>query len=68
MTSDAPGDVKPAVPKEQRFTEWFRAKVGPDKLVTIHFKGDGEIGPKEIERMIRILEAQKQVLEAPDDQ
>lgn len=45
------------------FSEWFRAKVGPDKLVTINFKGEGEIGPKEIEKMIRVLEAQKLALE-----
>jgi hypothetical protein len=45
------------------FTEWFRAKVGSDKLITINFKGEGEIGPKEIEKMIRVLEAQKLALE-----
>ena len=45
------------------FSEWFRAKVGSDKLVTINFKGEGEIGPKEIEKMIRVLEAQKLALE-----
>ena len=45
------------------FSEWFRAKVGADKLVTINFKGEGEIGPKEIEKMIRVLEAQKLALE-----
>ena len=48
---------------ERGFSEWFRAKVGADKLVTINFKGEGEIGPKEIEKMIRILEAQKLALE-----
>ncbi|MCK0167053.1 hypothetical protein MWU52_05780 [Jannaschia sp. S6380] len=53
--------VAEAVPKG--FSEWFRAKVGPDKLVTINFKGEGEIGPKEIEKMIRVLEAQKLALE-----
>jgi hypothetical protein len=51
----------PIVPKT--FLEWFRAKVGPDKLVTISFKGEGEIGPKEIDRLILVLEAQKSVLE-----
>lgn len=48
---------------ERGFSEWFRAKVGPDKIVTINFKGEGEIGPKEIEKMIRVLEAQKLALE-----
>lgn len=45
------------------FTEWFRAKVGPEKLVTINYKGTEEIGPKEIAKMIAILEAQKLALE-----
>jgi hypothetical protein len=45
------------------FTEWFRAKVGPDKLITINYKGAEEIGPKEIAKMIAILEAQKTALE-----
>jgi len=51
------------MPTEKGFSEWFRAKVGADKIVTINFKGDGEIGPKEIEKMIRVLEAQKLALE-----
>ncbi len=38
---------------EKGFSEWLRAKFGPDKMVTIKFKGEGEIGPKEIEKMIR---------------
>lgn len=52
-----------AQPTEKGFSEWFRAKVGADKLVTINFKGEGGIGPKEIEKMIRVLEAQKLALE-----
>lgn len=48
---------------EKGFSEWFRAKVGPDKLVTINFKGEGEIGPREIEKMIKVLEAQRLALE-----
>ena len=52
-----------AGPVEKGFSEWFRAKVGSDKIVTINFKGEGEIGPKEIEKMIRVLEAQKLALE-----
>ncbi|WP_299568017.1 hypothetical protein [uncultured Sulfitobacter sp.] len=50
-------------PLVEGFSEWFRAKVGSDKLVTINFKGEGEIGPREIEKMIRVLEAQKLALE-----
>jgi hypothetical protein len=62
----------PSVPPEatleksvlkEGFSEWFRAKVGPDKLVTINYKGEEEIGPREIEKMIKILEAQKLALE-----
>jgi hypothetical protein len=54
----------PAVPQPQDgFSEWFRAKVGPDKLITINYKGADEIGPKEIEKMIAILQAQKLALE-----
>ncbi len=45
------------------FTEWFRAKVGPDKLITINYKGEDDIGPREIQKMIAILEAQKLALE-----
>lgn len=55
--------VKEVVPTEKGFSEWFRAKVGADKLVTINFKGEGEIGPREIEKMIKVLEAQKAALE-----
>lgn len=58
-----PPEAKPKTLGEKGFTEWFRAKVGADKLVTVNFKGEGEIGPKEIERMIRVLEAQKAALE-----
>jgi len=63
----APPPVPPqvvAVPQAQDgFSEWFRAKVGPDKLITINYKGADEIGPKEIEKMIAILQAQKLALE-----
>ncbi|WP_299649368.1 hypothetical protein [uncultured Tateyamaria sp.] len=59
--SEAPSFENPTAAKG--FSEWFRAKVGADKLVTINFKGEGEIGPKEIEKMIRVLEAQKLALE-----
>lgn len=50
-------------PIEEGFSEWFRAKVGPDKLITINYKGKEDIGPREIEKMIAILQAQKLALE-----
>ena len=63
----APPPIPPqasAAPQPQDgFSEWFRAKVGPDKLITINYKGTDEIGPKEIEKMIAILQAQKLALE-----
>jgi hypothetical protein len=63
--------IEPPVPPEEPFarkqepgfSEWFRAKVGPDKLVTINYRGEEEIGPREIEKMISILQAQKTALE-----
>lgn len=42
-------------------TEWMRNKVGPKSTVRIMAKG--EMGPKEIGKLIRLLEAQKEVLE-----
>ncbi|MEO1315000.1 MAG: hypothetical protein AAFW01_00145 [Pseudomonadota bacterium] len=75
VAHDAPSASPPEMPPPLRanpeqvkeadkgFNEWFRAKVGPDKLVTINFKGEGNIGPREIEKMIRVLEAQKLALE-----
>jgi len=48
---------------EVGFSEWFRAKVGRDKVVTVSYKGEEEIGPLEIEKLIRMLEAQKLALE-----
>lgn len=50
-------------PLPEGFSEWFRAKVGADKLITINYKGKDEIGPREIEKMISILQAQKAALE-----
>lgn len=41
--------------------EWMRNKVGSDSTIRILVKG--EMGPKEIGKLIRILEAQKLVLE-----
>ncbi|MEM6388705.1 MAG: hypothetical protein AAF825_02585 [Pseudomonadota bacterium] len=59
--------IETSVPENEAapkgFSEWFRAKVGADKIVTINFKGEGDIGPREIEKMIRVLEAQKLALE-----
>ncbi|ODA67898.1 hypothetical protein A7A08_01065 [Methyloligella halotolerans] len=62
---DARPPTPPAVEDVQQvgFTEWFRAKVGADKLITINYKGKDDIGPREIEKMIAILEAQKAALE-----
>ena len=56
-------EMSQAASTEKGFSEWFRAKVGADKIITINFKGEGDIGPKEIEKMIRVLEAQKLALE-----
>lgn len=41
--------------------EWMRNKVGPDSVIRILASGD--IGPKEIGKVIKLLEAQKLVLE-----
>ncbi|MEO9492397.1 MAG: hypothetical protein ABJM26_10770 [Anderseniella sp.] len=56
-------NADPAVKREAGFTEWFRVKVGADKLITINYKGADDIGPREIQKMIAILEAQKLALE-----
>lgn len=58
-----PPQSAPSPSQQDGFSEWFRAKVGPDKLITINYKGADEIGPKEIEKMIAILQAQKTALE-----
>jgi hypothetical protein len=47
-------------------TEWMRNKVGTDTTVRILTKGD--LGPREIGRLIKLLEAQKSVLEDDDEQ
>lgn len=57
-----PEPIAPTGP-ETGFNEWFRAKVGAEKLITINYKGADDIGPREIEKMIAILEAQKLALE-----
>lgn len=55
-------DTKPAG-QPDGFQEWFRAKVGAGKLITINYQGEDELGPREIEKMIAILTAQKAALE-----
>lgn len=45
------------------FEEWFRAKVGPEQQVQISYRGEGDIGAKEIQKLIDILTAQKTALE-----
>lgn len=58
-----PPAIDPVDNKALGFTEWFRAKVGPEKLITINYQGSEDIGPREIEKMIAILQAQKLALE-----
>jgi hypothetical protein len=57
-------DEKPTVPLSTDETDWMRFRVGPETnvrlLVTGHF------GPREISRLIKLLEAQKMVLEEDD--
>ena len=48
---------------EPGFDVWFRAKVGPGKQVQILYCGEDELGAKEIEKLISILQAQKAALE-----
>ncbi len=69
---DTPAQHQPAEPpifdfEEPRrsagFEEWFRAKVGSDKQVMISYRGEDELGAREIQKLIDILEAQKKALE-----
>lgn len=46
-------------------TEWMRNRVGRDTTVSLMVSGD--MGPKEIGRLIKLLEAQKAVLVDEDD-
>jgi hypothetical protein len=48
---------------EAGFDEWFRAKVGAGKQVQILYRGNGELGAKEIQKLIDILVAQKTALD-----
>lgn len=45
-------------------TDWMRFRVGPDTNVRLLVSGD--LGPREISRLIKLLEAQKSVLEDED--
>lgn len=45
------------------FEEWFRAKVGSGKQVMISYRGDEDLGAKEIQKLIDMLAAQKAALE-----
>ncbi|WP_292533754.1 hypothetical protein [Methylocystis sp.] len=59
----SPADLKPKVEAEDGFEEWFRAKVGASKQVQILYRGEGDIGAKEIQKLIDILTAQKAALD-----
>lgn len=48
---------------EDGFEEWFRAKVGATKQIQILYRGEGDIGAKEIQKLIDILAAQKAALD-----
>lgn len=50
-------------PEQVGFEEWFRAKVGTGKQVMISYRGDDDIGAREIQKLIDILTAQKTALE-----
>jgi len=68
------GDVPPQFPPEDRRddvqpqageVEWMRNRVGTDTNVRLLVKGD--MGPKEIKKLIRLLEAQRAVLMDDED-
>ena len=48
---------------EAGFEEWFRAKVGAGKQIQILYRGTEDIGPKEVQKLIDILTAQKVALD-----
>ncbi len=64
--------VPPTMPLQTAITtavgeaEWMHNKVGPDTSVRLLVKGD--IGPKEIGRLIKLLNAQKAVLEDDEEE
>lgn len=43
--------------------EWFRVQVGKERTLTINLIGSGEIEPKDIDKLIKMLEVQKMALE-----
>lgn len=52
-----------AAPEDDSFEEWFRAKVGTGKQIQIKYRGEGDVGANEIQKLIDILTAQKKALE-----
>jgi hypothetical protein len=60
---DPPAALRDARPGE---TEWMRNKVGKDTTVSLRVSG-GEMGAKEIGKLIKLLEAQKAVLSDEDE-
>jgi hypothetical protein len=58
-----PSESKRRVELDDGYQEWFRAKVGAGKQIQIWYQGDDDIGPKEIQKLIDILAAQKTALE-----
>jgi hypothetical protein len=53
-----------ATPAAKGETDWMRFRVGPETNVRLLVNGD--LGPREISRLIKLLEAQKMVLEDED--
>ncbi len=45
------------------FSEWFRVKIGMNQLISIAYRGPGEVGVREIEKIISLLESQKLTLD-----
>ena len=62
QTTTNVGDLVSALAGE---AEWMRNKVGSETTVRLLVSGD--MGPREIGRLIRLLEAQKSVLTDDDD-
>lgn len=55
--------VASSIDQDGEFESWFRGKVGASKQVIIKYRGEGEMGPVEIQKLIDILTAQKAALE-----
>lgn len=58
---DAPPSVEVKLPGGG--SEWFRVKLGSGKSVTISLFGDSEVTPRDIDKLIIMLEAQKIAIE-----